>query len=407
VELRVTNQKAESRKQKCAALALLISAFCFLPSALAQSVAQRVDAIASTPPLDHAVWGIDIEDEAGNVLYARNAHVLMIPASNRKLFSTATDVNCLGLDARLTTELWRDGDDVILRGDGDPSFASERHESPGVAPFVDALRRRGVTRVHDVIADVSRFSDRITVPGSWKVGNLPADYSAPVDALAYDENVAGGESVPDAALFAAQELRDALVVAGIRVSGHVRLNTAPRVWHERVAAVASPYVVQLLTTVLKNSHNLYAEMLLKRSSPSGSYAESEELERRFATEEAHVDASEFRFVDGSGLAPDDLVTPAALVKVLRWMNAPERRATWWMLLPQPGGEGTLRNRLKDFSNRLVAKTGSLNGVNALSGIVRGSDGTYRYFSIILNHHLAGTTDALHAIDAIAAEAANF
>jgi D-alanyl-D-alanine carboxypeptidase/D-alanyl-D-alanine-endopeptidase (penicillin-binding protein 4) len=276
-----------------------------------------------------------------------------------------------------------------------------------VAAFVEATKRRGITRVHDVIADVSRFSDRITIPGSWKVGNLPSDYSAPVDALAYDENVAGGGSVPDAALFAAQQLRDALVLAGVRVSGSVRLNTAPRSWREPLARVESPYVAQLLTTVLKNSHNLYAEMLFKRSSPSGSYAESEELERRFAIDEAHVDADEFRFVDGSGLAPDDLVTPAALVKVLRWMNAPERRATWWMLLAQPGGEGTLRNRLKDFSGRVVGKTGSINSVNALSGIVRGSDGTYRYFSIIINHHLAGTTDALHAIDAIAAEVANF
>jgi D-alanyl-D-alanine carboxypeptidase/D-alanyl-D-alanine-endopeptidase (penicillin-binding protein 4) len=406
MELRLKGQKSEGRGQKWL-LAFITSAFCLLPSAFAQPLSPTIDAIANTPPLDHAIWGIDVEDEAGNVLYARNAHVLMIPASNRKLFSAATDANCIGLDTRLVTELWRDGDDVILRGDGDPSFGSARHESPGVAAFVDALRARGVTRVHDVIADVSRFSDRITVPGGWKVGNLPADYSAPVDALAYDENVFAGGSVPDAALFAAQELRDALVLAGVHVSGNVRLNTTARVWNQRIAAVQSPFLVQLLTTVLKNSHNLYAEMLYKRSSAAGSYDASADLERRFATEEAHVDTNEFRFVDGSGLAPDDLVTPAALVKLLRWMNAPERRATWWMLLPQPGGEGTLRNRLKDLSNRLVAKTGTLNGVNALSGIVRGNDGTYRYFSIMINHHLASTSDALHAIDAIVAEAANF
>jgi len=148
-------------------------------------------------------------------------------------------------------------------------------------------------------------------------------------------------------------------------------------------------------------------MLFKRSSATGSYAESEDLERRFAVDEAHVDPAEFRFVDGSGLAPDDLVTPAAVVKVLRWMNAPERRGTWWMILAQPGSEGTLHSRLKDLAGRMIGKTGSLNGVNALSGIVRGSDGSYRYFSIILNHHLANTSDALRALDAIAEEIAKF
>ena len=378
-----------------------------LAAILATSLSPSIDRIIATPPFDHAVWGIEVEDEAGNVLYAHDAHVLMIPASNRKLFSAATDVNCIGLDARLSTELWLDGDDLVLRGGGDPSFATARHESPGVAPFVAALRARGVRHVHDVIADVSLFSDRVTVPGSWKVGNLPSDYSAPVDALAYDENVFAGESVPDAALFAAQQLRDALVMGGIGVDGAVRLNTAPRVWKTYVASVQSPMLFQLLTTVLKNSHNLYAEMLFKRSSPTGSYTESEELERRFAIDEAHVDPAEFRFVDGSGLAPDDLVAPAAVVKVLRWMNVPERRGTWWLILAQPGSEGTLHNRLKDLAGRMIGKTGSLNGVNALSGIVRGSDGTYRYFSIILNHHLANTSDALHALDAIAEEIAKF
>jgi serine-type D-Ala-D-Ala carboxypeptidase/endopeptidase (penicillin-binding protein 4) len=390
---------------------LLNFAFCILNFAfggsavLAQSLTATIDAAIATPPFDHAVWGIDVEDDHGNVLYAHDAHVLMVPASNRKLFSAATDVNCLGLDARLTTELWLDGDDVILRGSGDPSFGSDRHESPGFAPLVDALRARGVRHVHDVIADVSRFSDRITIPGAWKVGNLPSDYSAPVDALAFRENVAGDYSVADPALYAAQELRDAIAFDGIRVDGAVKLNTAPRVWATPVATVESPFLAQLLFTVLKNSHNLYAEMLFKRSSPSGTYEESESLERTFAVHEAHVDPAEFRFVDGSGLAPDDLVTPAAIVKVLRWMNAPERSATWWMILAQPGSEGTLHNRLKDLAGRLIGKTGSLNGVNALSGIVRGSDGSYRYFSIILNHHLASGADALRVIDAIAEEIA--
>ncbi len=166
-------------------------------------------------------------------------------------------------------------------------------------------------------------------------------------------------------------------------------------------------LAQLLMSVLKNSQNLYAEMLFKRSSPSGSYDESEELERRFATTEAGVSSDEMRLVDGCGLSPDDLVTPAALVQVLRWMNAPERRGTWWMILAQPGNEGTLHNRLTNLSARLRGKTGTINGVNALSGIVAGEKGGYRYFSILVNHHIADSGDAMRTIDKIAQEIAKF
>ena len=100
----------------------------------------RIDQLVNTPPFDHAVWGIDVEDDNGHVVYDLNAHRLEMPASNRKLFSAATVANCLGFTTQLRAELWLDGEDVIVKGDGDPSFGSQRHESPGFAPFVDALR---------------------------------------------------------------------------------------------------------------------------------------------------------------------------------------------------------------------------------------------------------------------------
>ena len=87
------------------------------------------------------------------------------------------------------------------------------------------------------------------------------------------------------------------------------------------------------------------------------------------------------------------------------MNAPERRATWWLILGQPGGEGTLRRRLLPYASRLRAKTGTLTGVHTLSGIISGSNGRYRYFSIMINHHLA--QEATKMIDQIVEEIAKF
>lgn len=361
------------------------------------------DRLIATPP--HALWGVLIEDEAGRVVYAHNADKLFITASNRKLFAAATAANCLGFDARFPTELWLDGEDVVLRGGGDPSLGSDRHaRDAALAPLVDALAARGITRVRDVVADVSLY-DRITIPGAWKYGNLGSNYAAPVDALAWRENAIGDDSVADPPLFAAAALRDALILRGIAVAGITRVNTQPRTWQERIGVTESPYLYQLLTTVLKNSHNLYAEMLLKNAG-HGTYAEAFANEQRLLRE-IGIAADETHFVDGSGLAPDDLATPQAIVKMLRWLNAPQRRGIWWSLMATPGESGTLRRRLAGLETRLRGKTGTVFGVNALSGIIRGEHGGYRYFSVILNHNAADSDDAVKLIDAIVQEAARF
>jgi D-alanyl-D-alanine carboxypeptidase/D-alanyl-D-alanine-endopeptidase (penicillin-binding protein 4) len=199
-------------------------------------------------------------------------------------------------------------------------------------------------------------------------------------------------------------LRDALLFHDIQVTGVPRVVTERRAWAERLTTIPSPFVGQLLMTVLKNSHNLYAEMLFKRAT-DGTYPTSFAHEASFAAAEASVPAAEFRFVDGCGLAPDDLVTPAAVIRMLRWMNEPSRRAMWWSILAQPANEGTLRRRVATLEGRFRGKTGTINGVNALSGIIAMPDGRYRYVSVIVNHHTAenGATAILDAIVARAAQ----
>lgn len=390
---------------------LLFVALLLAGCASAPPKPNSIDALLDKPSLRHALWAIDIEDESGRVIYERNAHTLVIPASNRKLFTTATVVNCLGLDRQFETELWLDGRDLVLRGGGDPSLGGRYLQLRNVAfaPFVDALRKRGVSEIEgDLIADVSLF-DRVTIPSSWKVGFLGETYAVPVDALAFAENVDDSLAVKDAGLWSAQALRGALADAGITIRGTIRINTTPRTWQERIASIASPPVHQLLTTVLKNSQNLYTDMLFKDLSANGvtpaSFGASAEIERMFLTTEAGIDGSEFRFVDGCGLAVDDYVTPAAIVKLLRWLNAPQRRGAMWELYSTPAQEGTLHHRLTELASRVRAKTGTLGGVNALSGIIAMPGGGYRYFAIVANHHTASSAETNAAIDAIVREAA--
>lgn len=394
---------------------VLLLLFCAADTARAQSIQSAVDAAMSTPPFDAALWFVLVEDEQGRVVFGENSTKLAIPASVRKLFSSATIATCLDVESQLETQLWLDGEDVVLRGGGDPSFGSDRHgyepETSAFAPFVLALRGRGIVRVRDVIGDVSMF-DRVTLPYQWKLGNVPYDTAAPVDALTFSENDLGSSAVPSPGHFAALALRDALEAGGITVTGTIRTVAEPRTWAEHVATVRSPLVYDLLATVLKPSHNLFAETLLKRVSAFGekpaSYDASRDQERAFLVNEVGLVDGTFRFVDGSGLAPDDLVTPSAIVQMLRWMNAPSRRGIYWNLLPAPGErEGTLRSRLVPLSDRLRAKTGTVAGVNALAGIIAGRNGGYRYFAVIVNHHIGSSSAATRLIDGIVLAAADF
>ena len=405
----VVRMKSRASLAACVLVVVAACATTTAPSAAPQT-ADAIDALLDRAPFDRAIWSILVEDDAARVLYARNADTLSIPASNRKLFAAATIANCLGRDGQLTTEVWRDGDDLVLRGDGDPSLGSWRYErSDDFDRLAQALRARGVTRVRDVIADVSAF-DRVIIPGGWKYGNLAADYAAPVDALAWGENeIPVDRSVPDPALHAANALREALYLRGVTITGTTRVNTEPRAWQERIATLPSPFVGELLRAVLKNSQNLYTEMLLKRSGATlavpATYDAAFAIERAFLTSDVRLDRGSFRFVDGSGLAPDNLVTPRASIAMLRWMNDPSRRDFWWSVLAQPANEGTLRRRLVTLEHRMRGKTGTINSVNALSGIIAMPDDRYRYFSIMLNHHLGESSDALRLIDALVEQVA--
>ncbi len=76
-------------------------------------------------------------------------------------------------------------------------------------------------------------------------------------------------------------------------------------------------------------------------------------------------AEEFYQTDGSGLGRSNLLTPNGVVQVLRSMVKTE----WVDYLPVGGESGTLRNRFHGTGGRVKAKTGSLTGVNSLSGYV--------------------------------------
>ncbi|MGK2856376.1 MAG: D-alanyl-D-alanine carboxypeptidase/D-alanyl-D-alanine endopeptidase [Thermoanaerobaculia bacterium] len=332
-------------------------------------------------------------------------------------------------------------------------------------PVAEELKRRGIRRIRDgVVVDVAAF-ERSKVGGAWKWDNVTYSYAAPIDAAAFNENaivahvsprgcnppvvevepswikartetdcgalpfgvtahgpreVVAHGSVRDLArdtVFLAQRhpaeaLGDAMRVA-LEESGIVAYDVASqhrarraegRQRDVRIARIESQPVGALLHTVLAESSNLYSEMLFKRASRSrgvASWEGSLAIERDFLVGGVGLDPTSFRFDDGCGLSPENLVTARSTVDLVRYLRTQSvNRVFWEGVLAKPGEEGTLRRRLPQLKGRLFAKTGTIDGVAALAGWLRREDGSIVDFAIFVNNHAAPPRDVSRAIDRI-------
>jgi D-alanyl-D-alanine carboxypeptidase/D-alanyl-D-alanine-endopeptidase (penicillin-binding protein 4) len=165
-------------------------------------------------------------------------------------------------------------------------------------------------------------------------------------------------------------------------------------------------VAQDITVANKTSQNLHAELLLrllgKVHGDDGSIAQGTRVVRQFLLD-AGVKDTDFYIYDGSGMCPYNRIAPRAYTQLLSYAG----RQSWGTglreSLPIAGVDGTLVNRFTSSSlkSKLWAKTGTMTGVNALSGYLTATSGRLLVFSILVNGHRPGSEAELHAVDQIA------
>ena len=93
-----------------------------------------------------------------------------------------------------------------------------------------------------------------------------------------------------------------------------------------------------------------------------------------------------RWVDGSGLSRYNQLSPASVVYLLQKMQAEIPEARLFALMAQGGRPGTLRTWSRDpMGPYLFGKTGSMGGVQNLSGYLKTRSGKTVVFSFMNNH----------------------
>ncbi len=245
----------------------------------------------------------------------------------------------------------------------------------GLFPVENRTRVSASRRSHYVVVTRAPDSSEIEVRGSVYRGADPLDTWI---------------TVPDPVAYFGAALVQALGEEGVAVGGRpVPVERLPAGAWERVAARRTS-LLTAIEVANKRSQNFYAESLLKTLGAercgAGSWSGGIEAVAGFL-DRAGIERGSYRMVDGSGMSRANRFSAAQVVRLLRHMYAHRWGGELLRSLPASGEEdASLEKRLTEapYRGNVFAKTGTLDGVSALSGYARARSGRLYVFSILAN-----------------------
>jgi D-alanyl-D-alanine carboxypeptidase/D-alanyl-D-alanine-endopeptidase (penicillin-binding protein 4) len=209
--------------------------------------------------------------------------------------------------------------------------------------------------------------------------------------------------VEDPALFCGHGVVESLRRVGIEVQGIVRRGPTPPS-SVLLHVQASRPMALVVHDMEKESSNVYAETLLKVLGAElygapGTREKGIEVLRAWL--EALSPGGACHLMDGSGLSPEDRLTPRILTDLLLVERAQGTAFTDLLAaLPVSGADGTLRKRLRtpEAKRNVRAKTGRIAQVAALSGFAEIGEGRQAVFSVLVNEYHCPSWKAEAALD---------
>jgi len=215
-------------------------------------------------------------------------------------------------------------------------------------------------------------------------------------------------AIEEPAQHAAALLAALLAERGVKVDGKMRAVHVPDTDSTPRSVLAEHVSVPLgdsVKLVNKISQNLHTEMLLRTAArQNGPWATPEDMlkvpQDFYAT--VGIAPDDVIQTDGSGLSRHDLVTPRAVVTLLRYAQAQPWFAPYYASLPVAGEDGSLQDRMKSTvaAGRIHAKTGSVEHVRTLSGFAETPGGKRLIFSFLSNNQGGKNHEAADALNAL-------
>lgn len=194
--------------------------------------------------------------------------------------------------------------------------------------------------------------------------------------------------VPEPGPFCGAALLDALKRVGIKVSGKARVGAVPA-GAKPFTRFLSPFISELVAETNKWSNNLMAEELLKGIGARiygapGSFDKGTAVAKAVVEELVAYPRAAYTFRNGSGLGDANRIPPELFARLLVNMaNNPQIGPELLASLAIGGSDGTLRRLFvdSDAAYKLRGKTGSLNDVFAMAGLLLTKSG--RQVAVVL------------------------
>jgi D-alanyl-D-alanine carboxypeptidase/D-alanyl-D-alanine-endopeptidase (penicillin-binding protein 4) len=319
-------------------------------------------------------------------------------------------------------------------------------------PLLDSLRlSRGIDYIEGRIIPLNPFRLEDGFGKGWDIDDLPNYYSAVVSPLVFHENLTkvtvnkNGvkiipyypfrvrlDTVPDVSRTQFTRLigSDSLLIRSDftkPASGFITVNDPDKFYIDNLAeylasnkvkvqnntreaaerfhlcTIKSDSLFQMIDKCNSESNNLYAEQIFRRVaqtfSKDSSFADSlgnfypltDLTEINSKLYERLFGIDNFNLADGSGLSRMNFFSSENFIKVLDTMYEDANFISYLSSFPVPGANGTLQYRMTDpdLQNRLFAKTGSMTGVNCLTGFLYTKNGSRIAFSIMNNYYNFG------------------
>lgn len=171
--------------------ALIIFITC-LVTAYPQTLKTKLENLFNDKFFERCLISIQVEDLTANkTLYKKNEKLLLRPASNMKIITSAAGLLYLGPDYEFKTDLFYNGyisndtlhGDLIFVGGCDPDFVTQ-----DLYPFVDAIKSLNISVVNgNLYGDIS-FKDSIYWGQGWMWDDDPSFDAPYLSALNINDN---------------------------------------------------------------------------------------------------------------------------------------------------------------------------------------------------------------------------
>ncbi|WP_115712601.1 D-alanyl-D-alanine carboxypeptidase/D-alanyl-D-alanine endopeptidase [Legionella sainthelensi] len=192
-------------------------------------------------------------------------------------------------------------------------------------------------------------------------------------------------------MYAQAMIQSQLAKEHIQLNGQVQLGKTP----SNSLLIATQYsksVSELMADTLKPSDNLYADSLYlhaaaKLNGSPVNWQPAQPIIKNFLQSQTGIDFTNAIMTDGSGLSRYSLVTPEQTISLLKFLYQRFPLSYEYIAaLPISGRDGTLQKRFHIPSQQgfVRAKTGTMVGINSLSGYLYAANGHTLAFALYVN-----------------------